>query len=68
MTRDDFTAALEEQLRIRGYSFSRVDVLDFVASVWPLAEDDPDPVAWARRFIEAGPDDAGLNRKLPTWR
>jgi hypothetical protein len=54
MSRDDFTAALEEQLRLRGLSFSRAAVLDFVASVWPLAEDDPDPVVWARRFAEAG--------------
>jgi hypothetical protein len=23
-------------------------------SVWPLAEDDPDPVLWAQRFVEAG--------------
>jgi hypothetical protein len=54
MTRDDFTAALEEQLRLRGLGFSRAAVLDFVASVWPLAEDDPDPVLWAERFAEAG--------------
>src|SRR5262249_42001391 len=54
MTRDDFVAALEEQLRIRGYSFSRADLLDFVQSVWLLAEDDPDPVRWAGRFVEAG--------------
>jgi hypothetical protein len=58
MTRDDFTAALEEQLCIRGYSFSRADLLDFVARVWPLAEDDPDPVLWAGRFVEAGRADA----------
>jgi hypothetical protein len=44
MTRDAFTAALEEQLRLRGLAFSRAAVLDFVASVWPLAEDDPDDV------------------------
>jgi len=52
--RDHFTAALEEQLRIRGHSFSRADLLDFVASAWPLIEDDPDPVLWAQRFVEAG--------------
>ena len=52
--RDTFTAALEQQLRIRGLAFSRVAVLDFVLSVWPLAEDDPDPVLWAERFVEAG--------------
>ena len=54
MTRDDFTAALEAQLRLRGLTFSQGAVLDFVASVWPLAEDDPDPVVWAQRFVEAG--------------
>jgi hypothetical protein len=54
MSRDDFTAALEEQLRIRGISFSRGDLLEFVADVWPLAQDDPDPVIWAERFIETG--------------
>jgi hypothetical protein len=54
MTRDDFTAALEEQLRLRALNFSRAAVLDFVQSVWPLAEDDPDPVLWAERFVEAG--------------
>jgi hypothetical protein len=32
----------------------RAAVLDFVLSVCPLAEDDPDPVRWARRFVEAG--------------
>jgi hypothetical protein len=58
MTRDDFTAALEEQLRIRGHSFARADLLDFVQSAWPLAEDDPDPVLWAQRFVEAGRADA----------
>jgi hypothetical protein len=54
MSRDDFTAALEEQLRIQGISFSRADVLDFVESVWRRAEDDPDPVFWAERFLESG--------------
>jgi hypothetical protein len=58
MTRDDFTAALEEQLRLRGLSFSRAAVLDFVQSAWPLAEDDPDPVLWAERFVESGRADA----------
>jgi hypothetical protein len=58
MTRDDFTAALEERLRLRALSFSRAAVHDFVASVWPLAQDDPDPVLWAERFVEAGGADA----------
>jgi hypothetical protein len=54
MTRDDFTVALEEQLRLLGVRCSRADVLEFAESVWPLAEDDPDPVQWAERFIETG--------------
>jgi hypothetical protein len=54
MSRDDFTTALEEQLRILGVSFNRGDLLDFVESVWPLAQEDPDPVPWAERFLESG--------------
>jgi hypothetical protein len=54
MNRQNFTAAVEEQLRIQGISFSRADLLEFVEAVWPLAEDDPDPVVWAARFIESG--------------
>jgi hypothetical protein len=41
-------------LQLGGVSFSRADLLDFVASVWPLAQENPDPAAWARGFIEAG--------------
>jgi hypothetical protein len=52
--RDRFTTRLEEQLRIRGHAFNQYAVLDFVLAVWPLAEDDPDPVVWAERFVEAG--------------
>jgi hypothetical protein len=54
MSQDDFTTAVEEQLRIRGISFGRAELLEFVRDVWPLAEDDPDPVVWAERFIESG--------------
>jgi hypothetical protein len=54
MTREAFTAALEEQLRIQGISFSLAELLDFVEGVWPLAADDPDPVVWAQRFIDSG--------------
>jgi hypothetical protein len=39
MTRDAFTAALQEQLRIRGHTFSRAAVLAFVEAAWPLIED-----------------------------
>jgi len=54
VTREAFTAALEEQLRIQGIVFSLAELLDFVESVWPLAADDPDPVIWAQRFIDSG--------------
>ncbi len=30
MSRDDFTAAVEEQLRLRGISFNLGDLLEFV--------------------------------------
>jgi hypothetical protein len=53
MTRENFTAALEQQLRALGYTFDRAAVLAFVASAWPLIEDDPDVTDWARRFVEA---------------
>jgi hypothetical protein len=49
-----FLATLEQELRLQGRAFSRADLLAFVTSVWPLAEDDPAPAAWARDFIEAG--------------
>jgi hypothetical protein len=54
MSRESFTTALEEQLRIQGVSFSLAELLEFVESVWPLAADDPDAVVWAQRFVESG--------------
>jgi hypothetical protein len=54
MTREDFTAALEQALQLRAVGFSRAELLDFVASVWRLAEENPDADFWAREFIEAG--------------
>jgi hypothetical protein len=58
MTQDAFAAALEQQLRAQGYAFDRAAVLAFVASAWPLIEDDPDVTGWARRFAEAGQAEA----------
>ncbi len=54
MNREDFSMAVEEQLRIRGIAFGRGELLEFIDDVWPLAQDDPDPVLWAQRFIESG--------------
>jgi hypothetical protein len=54
MSELDFTAALEDELRLRGVAFSRADVLAFADDVWPLAADDPDAVRWADAFTEGG--------------
>jgi hypothetical protein len=54
MSELDFTAALEDELRLRGLAFSRADVLAFTDDVWQLAHEDPDPVRWADAFVEAG--------------
>lgn len=54
MTRDDFTAALQEQLRLRGITFRHGDLEDFVEVSWPVARQDPDPVTWAERFRDSG--------------
>jgi hypothetical protein len=54
MTQADFTAALETELHLRGVPFSRADLFAFVASAWPLIEDDPDVTFWAGEFIDSG--------------
>jgi hypothetical protein len=48
----DFIAGLEQELRLRGLSFGRADVLVFADDVWRLAHEDPDPVRWADAFVE----------------
>ena len=35
-------------------SFDRAELLEFVASVWPLAEENPDAAFWAQEFIRSG--------------
>ena len=51
MTQDDFPLALESELQLQGRPFTRADLLAFAASVWPLAQDDPNPVTWAAEFL-----------------
>ena len=53
MSELDFTAALEDELRLRGLAFSRADVLAFVEACWPLVADDPSPARWAAEFAAA---------------
>ena len=54
MSQADFTAALEQELQLHGVGFSRADLLEFVADVWPLAQENRDPAFWAREFIDSG--------------
>ena len=56
--RDEFTEALEMELRLRGFAFQRWALLDFVAGSRHLIEEDPSPGRWARAFIEAQGDPA----------
>jgi hypothetical protein len=54
MSHPDFLTGLEAELRLRGVAFDRADVLAFADAVWPLAQEDTDPVKWADCFLEAG--------------
>jgi ferredoxin-NADP reductase len=54
MTQDEFLNAVRAQLDLLGVPHDRAALEAFVASVWPHAEDDPEPVKWARAFAEAG--------------
>jgi hypothetical protein len=51
MTQPDFTAALESELHLRGVPFGRAALLDFVASAWPLIEENPNTGFWAGEFL-----------------
>jgi hypothetical protein len=53
MSQEDFIGALEQELQLRGVGFNRVDVLAFVASAWPLIQDDMDVARWANAFIDS---------------
>ena len=33
---------------------SRADLVEFVADVWPLAQENPDVTFWAQEFLESG--------------
>jgi hypothetical protein len=57
LTLAEFTAMLVQELRFRGVAFEQRAMIEFAASVWALAEDDPDVERWARDFIARPPDD-----------
>jgi hypothetical protein len=53
MSQPEFVEALEAELHLRGIPFDRAALLAFVASAWPLIEENPDPGFWAREFLRA---------------
>lgn len=53
MTLQDFIISLALELRYRGLAFDRAALQVFAASVWPMAEDDPDPGRWVGEFVQA---------------
>jgi hypothetical protein len=54
MKQANFTHALEQELHLQGITFSRADLLAFVAAAWPLITENLDVTFWARQFIEVG--------------
>ena len=50
---------LEQELRFQGVAFERRAVIEFAASVWTPAQDDPDPERWAVAFIDAKAENVG---------
>jgi hypothetical protein len=52
-TLPDFLTGLEMELRLRAVPFDRGDLETLVSDVWPLAEEDPDPIRWAQAFLLA---------------
>jgi hypothetical protein len=51
MTQPDFIQAVESELHLRGIPFDRAGLLAFVASAWPLIEENLDPGFWAGEFL-----------------
>jgi hypothetical protein len=54
-TLPEFTAAVEQELRLLGESFAWGDLLEYAAAVWPSACADSDPARWARAFLREVP-------------
>jgi hypothetical protein len=46
-----FAEALENELRLRGVSFDRGELLEFVEEVWTAAVQNPDIRSWADQFL-----------------
>jgi hypothetical protein len=53
MNQPTFLDSLEWELTLRGHAVDRAEVRAFVASAWPLIEDDPDLTRWAGEYAGA---------------
>jgi hypothetical protein len=53
VSQPDFVQTLESELQLRGVPFDRAALLAFVASAWPLIEENPDVVFWAGEFLDS---------------
>ena len=54
MTQGDFFEALAAELRLHAARYDRQALQEFVASAWPLIDDDPDVPRWAAEFVAGG--------------
>jgi hypothetical protein len=55
MTQAEFVKVIEALLSTAHVEYERRQLLAFVASMWPLIEDDTDVTFWAQRFLEGQP-------------
>jgi hypothetical protein len=53
LTRPDFLAMLVTELHLCGEPFERWCLTEWLASMWPWVEDDPDVHRWATEFLAA---------------
>jgi hypothetical protein len=53
MSQPEFVEAVESELHLRGIPFDRAALLAFVASAWPLIQENPDVGFWAGEFLRA---------------
>jgi len=50
MTQADFIPLIEQELAVLGTAYDRAALLEFMGSAWPLIEEEPDALHWAREF------------------
>jgi hypothetical protein len=61
MTRLEFVILLVEELQLRGQPFEHAALAEWLASMWPHVQEDPDPYRWAGEFLETHRSAADLN-------